>query len=221
MSFLQISWGGISCVPSSFPWPACPGGSVGDSHSLQRVVHCSPPPQPLGGPEHRSRRVPPTAVLCGGFGSFTSAAGRSSLPAALARRAPTAGVRPGGARQHVLPARPGAVLVGDTRALSLPVHARAPLLARLGSWLVRLCFQALLSTVGWQLAVFRVGRGAPRRRAGPRASRLAPKGAPRRLGSDPDLVSRGAAVPARRRPGRRCCVTSGFKRTSDGQVFGY
>ena len=64
-------------------------------------------------------------------------------------------------------------------------------------------------------------QGWPRRaKALSRASRLAPR-AERSLGSDPDLVSRGAAVPARRRPGRRCCVTSGFERTSDGLVFGY
>ena len=59
-------------------------------------------------------------------------------------------------RQHVLPARPGAVLVGDTRALPRPMPARAPLLARLGSWLVRRRFQALLSTVGLQLPEFLV-----------------------------------------------------------------
>ena len=50
---------------------------------------------------------------------------------------------------------------------------------------------------------------------------LAPKGAPRRLGPDSDLVPRGAAVPARRRPDRRCFLTCGFSRTSDGQVFSY
>ena len=40
-------------------------------------------------------------------------------------------------------------------------------------------------------------------------------------GPDPDLVPRGAAVPARRRPGWRCFVTCGLKRASDGQVFSY
>ena len=34
--------------------------------------------------------------------------------------------------------------------------------------------------------------------------------APRRLGPDPVLGSRGAAVPAPRRPGRRCFVMCGF-----------
>ena len=38
--FLQVSWGRVSCVPSSCPWPAFPGGSVGDSHSLGQVVQC-------------------------------------------------------------------------------------------------------------------------------------------------------------------------------------
>ena len=78
----------------------------------------------VSGPEHRSRRRP-TSVAASG----------SSLPAALARRASTAGVRRGGAstaRPTRSPTRPGAVLVGDTLALPLPVPARAPLLARLG-----------------------------------------------------------------------------------------
>ena len=48
--------------------------------------------------------------------------------AALLRRG-SAGAGP---RQHVLPARPGAVLVGDALARPLSVPARAPLLARLG-----------------------------------------------------------------------------------------
>ena len=56
----------------------------------------------------------------------------SSLPTALARRTPTAVVLLPEPRLHVLPARPGAVLVGVTRALPLPVPARAALLARLG-----------------------------------------------------------------------------------------
>ena len=79
---LQVSWGRVSWVPSSFPWPALPGGSDGDSHSLWQVVHCSPPSEARGASRRRSTSV---------------AASVSSLPAALARRAPTAGVRLGGA----------------------------------------------------------------------------------------------------------------------------
>ena len=74
-----------------------------------------------------------------------------------------------------------------------------------------------------QPLLIRVGLGAPRRRSWPRAWRLGPKGAPpclgaSRLGSDPDLVPCGAAVPARLRPGWRCFVTCGFKQT---KVFSY
>ena len=99
--------------------------NVRDSHSLWQVVHCSPPPPALRGSEHRSRRVPPTANICGGFWLFTSGGARAPRPDGprSAREEP---------RQHVLPARPGAVHVGAICALPLPVPARAPLLARVG-----------------------------------------------------------------------------------------
>ena len=120
LAFLQLSWGRVSCVPSSFPWPALPRGSVGDSHSLCRVSTAP-------------RYLRPSAALSTGRRRPTSvAASGSSLPAALARRAPTGGFRLGRASTAQLPTRPGAVLVGDARALPLPVPARAPLLARLG-----------------------------------------------------------------------------------------
>ena len=140
--FLSVSWGRVSCVPSSLPRTAVPGGRVGDSHSLWQVAHCSPPPPALGGPEHRSRRFPPAATLCGGFGICTSGGARA--------RPPTAGVRPGGA-SDALPARRGAVLVGDTRFLCPRELLSQP---GKGSWLVRRCFQAPLSSVGWPLPVF-------------------------------------------------------------------
>ena len=60
------------------------------------------------------------ATLCGGFGIITFGGARvhgGSLPAG-------ARVEP---RLHVLPARPGAVLVDITRALPLPVPPRAGL----------------------------------------------------------------------------------------------
>ena len=57
-----------------------PWGSVGDSHSLWQLVYCSPPPPALQGPEHRSRRVPPTANICGGFWLFTSGGARAPRP---------------------------------------------------------------------------------------------------------------------------------------------
>ena len=100
---------------ASFALPALPGGDVGDSH----VVHCSPPPRPSEALS--TGRGPPTATLCGGFGAFTSGGARAPRPAG--------GGPPGEEpRLHVLPARPGAVIVDDTRALPLPVPARAPLL---------------------------------------------------------------------------------------------
>ena len=56
---LQVSWGRVSCLPSSFAWPALSGGSVRESHSIWQVVHCSPPvgppPSALRGPQHRER----------------------------------------------------------------------------------------------------------------------------------------------------------------------
>ena len=76
-------------------------------------------------------------ALCTGRGASrrrptSVAASGSSLPAALARRAPTAGVRPGGA----LTARPrrsaGCGPRGRHLGPPLSVPARAPLLARLG-----------------------------------------------------------------------------------------
>ena len=84
---LQVSWGRASCVASSFPWPTLPGGGGGDSHSLWQVFHCSPPPPALQGPVHRSRSVPPTAYLGGGFRLFTSGGARAPRP--------DGGVRPG------------------------------------------------------------------------------------------------------------------------------
>ena len=52
------------------------------SHSLWQVVHCSPPPgsPALRGPTHRSRSVPPTANICGGFWLFTSGGARAPRP---------------------------------------------------------------------------------------------------------------------------------------------
>ena len=93
--------------------------------SLWQGVHGSPPPQALRGPEHRSRSVPPTANISGGFWLFTKFTSGGGARAPCLRRGSA------WARQHVLPARPGpgAVLVGDPSALSLPVPAapREPL----------------------------------------------------------------------------------------------
>ena len=80
---------------------------------------------------------------------------------------------------------------------------------------IRLCLlcRALLSRTFYQGWPSR--DEAPSRASRP-ASGLGQKGAPRRLGPDPDLVPRCAAVPAQRRQGRRCFVTCGFEH---GQVF--
>ena len=80
--------------PSSFPWPAFPGGA---SAVRTRYGRFSTAP----------RHLQLSDALCTGRGASrrrptSVAASGSSLPAALARRAPTAGVRPGGA----LTARP-------------------------------------------------------------------------------------------------------------------
>ena len=86
-----------------------PGGGLGGSHSLWQVVQCSPPLPALRGPVHRSRSVPPTAYIGGGFWLFPSGGAREPRP--------DGGGPPG--REPwppVRPARPGAVLVGDTRA---------------------------------------------------------------------------------------------------------
>ena len=70
------------------------------------------------------------------------------------RRAPTAGVPPGGASTARPTRSAGSGPCGRHLALPLPVPARAPLLPGWGSRLVRRCFQALLSTVGLPLPVF-------------------------------------------------------------------
>ena len=87
--------------------------------------------------------------------------------------------------QPVIPARFGAVLVGAARGLPLPVPVLAPLLVRLG---VLACEEVFPRPV----VGFRVGRGAPRRRAGPSASRLGPKGVPQRLGASAPRVCSAA-----------------------------
>ena len=109
--------------PPPSPGPHSLGGGLGDSHSLWQVqvVNCSQPPSALCGPAHRSRGVPPTTYLGGGFRLFTSGGARAP------GRAPLQGV-PGGAS----PCPPTPFLVGAARALPLPVPAPAPLLARLG-----------------------------------------------------------------------------------------
>ena len=119
--------GAVSPVsPSPSPGPFSPGGA---SVIRARSGRVSTAP----------RYLRPSAALSTGRGasrrrptSESVAASGSSLPAALARRAPTGGFRLGRASTAQLPTRPGAVLVGDARALPLPVPARAPLLARLG-----------------------------------------------------------------------------------------
>ena len=80
--FLKISWGRLSCVSS-------PGGASAirtRSGSLSTALRHLRPSKALSIGRGASRRRP-TSVAASG----------SSLPAALARRAPTAGVRPGGA----------------------------------------------------------------------------------------------------------------------------
>ena len=77
----------LPVCPLLLPLAAFPGGFVGNSHSLWQGVHCSPPP-------------PPSEALSTGRGAsrrrLTSvSASGSSLPAALTRRAPMAGVRLG------------------------------------------------------------------------------------------------------------------------------
>ena len=57
-----------------------PGGGLGGSHSLWQVVQCSPPPPALRGPVHRSRSVPPTAYIGGGFWLFPSVGARAPRP---------------------------------------------------------------------------------------------------------------------------------------------
>ena len=102
-----------------------------------------PPPhlrfgQPLGTSDLRLSTAPgsedPEAAREGGHrqdapGPVLRASEGRRWRAALARCPQSARAAP---RLHVLPARPGAVLVGDTRALPLPVPARTPLLARIG-----------------------------------------------------------------------------------------
>ena len=116
------------------------------SRSLGAVSPVSPPPSPgqlsPGGASvisTRSGRLSTAhchlwccKALSTGSGASrrrpaAAAASGSSLPAALARRRGSARAEP---RLHVLPARQGVVIVGDTRALPLPVPARAPLLVR-------------------------------------------------------------------------------------------
>ena len=106
------------------------------SGRLSAAPHHLRPSETLSTGRGASRRRP-TSVAASG----------SSLPAALARRAPTAGSRPGGA-STARPARSAG------SGPCVPGPARAPLLAGLGSRLVRRCFQAPLSTVGLQLPVF-------------------------------------------------------------------
>ena len=75
--FAEPGPGRLTPVSQSGCW-----GSVGDSHSLWPGVHCSPLPSALRGPEHRSRRVPPTAHIRvgGGFWIFTSGGARAPCP---------------------------------------------------------------------------------------------------------------------------------------------
>ena len=103
-----------------------PGGGLGGSHSLWQVVQCSPPPPALRGPVHKSRNVPPTAYIGGGFRLFTSGGARALRP--------DGGGPPGRCLD-----RPSSAL-GRARS-SCPVPARAPLLARLGV----LAFEAVFS----------------------------------------------------------------------------
>ena len=135
-------------------------------------------------------------------------------------------------RQHVLPARPGVVLVGAIWALLLPVLARAPLLARLGSWLVKRCsacsspcspvflslFVArLVCTVHWQIKV--VSTSTHRQpelclhqlasTSGPRGGEPLEAGA----GQQPACVSRGG-WPSGASRGGRLTVTGRWSRRS-------
>ena len=81
------------------------------------------------------------ATFCGGIGIFTSGSARAPRPdgGGPPRSAPRLNVLPAPEAaplltlpRAVLAPWPGAVIVGDTRALSLPVPVRAPLLARYG-----------------------------------------------------------------------------------------
>ena len=80
---LPLSWGSVSC-PLLLPLARFLRRGLGGpgSHSLWQVVHCSPPPgsPALRGPTHRSRSVPPTANICGGFWLFTSGGARAPRP---------------------------------------------------------------------------------------------------------------------------------------------
>ena len=121
---------------SPSPGPLSPGGAS----AIRTPLAVCPlfPATSLRGPEHRSRRVPSPANICGGFWLFTSGGARALRPE---------GVGPPGRT------RPGAVLVDDTLALPLPVPARAPLLAQLGVLACEAAFPTL-SSVGLQLPVF-------------------------------------------------------------------
>ena len=103
-------------------WPIGPHSrrSVGDSHSLWHVVHCSPPPPVLQGPEHRSRRV--RAGVCLG-GDSTALPTRSAGSWAIL--CPAASVP---ARAPLL-ARLG-ILACEAVSLSPAVHSRLPVFPR-------------------------------------------------------------------------------------------
>ena len=128
-----VPWGCVRCVPSSFPWRAFPGGGP-------RWFALTAGPR-SGRLSNAPRHLRLSDALCTGRGASrrlptSVAASGSSLPAALARRAPTTGVRPGGA----LTARPPRSAgrgprerrPGPPTSSARAAAARAPLLARLG-----------------------------------------------------------------------------------------
>ena len=100
------SLGAASPVSSPFPGPFSLGGTSAICTHSGRLSTCSPPPQALWGTVNRKRRVPPTAILCSGFGIFTFGGAR----------APRRRVRRGGARL----ARPSTRSPGPCRRHSGP-----------------------------------------------------------------------------------------------------
>ena len=68
--FLQVSWGSVSCIPSSFSRPALPWGCVGNLHSPRRLSTALCPShllpfEALSTGRCASRRRPPTVAALG------------------------------------------------------------------------------------------------------------------------------------------------------------